>query len=263
MATTNSNTLAIAPELLVKDGQVFCTSLQIAHHFDKEHFNVLRDIEEQIEKVKTGRHAGKEASMFQNDTYPVINNLGHKVNKPMYRLNRSGFVKLVNGYNGQKASDIQMDYIEAFDQMEAVLKAGNLQPQPLPSKITRPQLAELDRHISMMAKATHMKGSTKWKLDNHLRYIFNVENTSSIHPSNYPAAKALIESMHKHFFDHFVPVMDELTALYFDKYLCGDIPNTADLKKKYHAQMQATLPKPINWASIAQQIGYTGKAAVH
>ena len=140
---------------------------------------------------------------------------------------------------------------------------GYIAPSPLPQKITRAQLAELDRHISMMADATRMSNSTQWKLNNHLRYIFNVENTSSIQPSNYQAAKALIESMHKHFFDHFVPVMDELTALYFDKYLCGDIPNTADLKKKYHAQMQATLPKPINWASIAQQIGYTGKAAVH
>lgn len=154
--TTDDQRPAITPELLVKDGQVFCTSLQVAQDFDKEHFIVLRDIDAQIEKIQAGRHAGKETSMFQADTYTITNNLGYKVSKPMYRLNRSGFMKLINGYNGQRASDTQMDYIEAFDAMEAVLM-GQGKPQPAVERISSAQYHQLASAVGHMEWNCHSK----------------------------------------------------------------------------------------------------------
>lgn len=195
MATANSNTQVIAPELLVKDGQVFCTSLQLAHHFDKEHKHVMRDIEDQIAKIQAGRHAGKEAHMFQIDTYPVINNLGHKVNKPLYMLNRAGFIKLVNGYNGQKASDIQMDYIEAFDAMEAALLG---KPKPAVEYITATQMNHLACLVGAMQENFHYRNAASHAAYASLRKAFNVEDSiKNLPASQFNNALALITDMGK------------------------------------------------------------------
>ncbi|UJS26237.1 Rha family transcriptional regulator [Thiothrix winogradskyi] len=206
MATTNSNTQVIAPELLVKDGQVFCTSLQLAHHFDKEHKHVIRDIEEQIAKIQAGRHAGKEAHMFQIDTYPVINNLGHKVNKPLYMLNRAGFIKLVNGYNGQKASDIQMDYIEAFDAMEAALLG---KPKPAVERISATQMNHLAVLMAQIERNFHVPRPASHAAYAALRNAFEVESTiQNLPATQFNNALAMTLAMEKAAFAFKCMVMD-------------------------------------------------------
>ncbi len=86
--------LITQPELTILNGVAFCTSLQVADHFDKTHANVLIDIERTIEQVIETSEEVKSYStenLFQKATYTLTNNLGHKVEKPMYLLTRDGF----------------------------------------------------------------------------------------------------------------------------------------------------------------------------
>jgi Rha family phage regulatory protein len=245
---TDDQRPVITPELLVKDGQVFCTSLQVAQDFSKEHKHVIRDIEEQIEKIQAGRHAGKEASMFQADTYAITNNLGYKVRKPMYMLNRSGFVKLINGYTGQRASDTQMDYIEAFDAMEAALM-GQGKPQPIPQKISAAQRREIETRISGIATHAHMTGSASYDISNALKYHLNTDSIGNIHPNDYQKALDLLTQMAKQTSDIYLPLRIELDSQWF-KALRGNTPDVRELKKEWQKRFNALLPKTYDWAEI-------------
>lgn len=95
----------------INNGQVVVSSRQIAENFEKEHKNVLRDIENltaQISAVK---------NMFHLTSY--INERGREY--PEYLMNRDGFSILVMGFTGQKALEWKLKYIEAFNKMEKML----------------------------------------------------------------------------------------------------------------------------------------------
>lgn len=89
------------PKLTIIDGIAFCTSLQVADHFEKRHDHVFRDIEATITQVIENLEnpkSGDTENLFQTATYTLTNNLGHKVEKPMYLLTRDGFTLLAMSY---------------------------------------------------------------------------------------------------------------------------------------------------------------------
>ena len=91
-------------------------SRQIAEHFEKEHRNVVRDIENLVERAGS---AQKCAPLFIEAEYQ------HDQNKQFYKeylLTRDGFSLLVMGFTGRKALEWKLKYIEAFNQMERRLK---------------------------------------------------------------------------------------------------------------------------------------------
>lgn len=104
-------------KILKSDGQLVVTSREIGSNFEKDHAKVTRDIESLIEGIAkngdTYNHLFIE-SQYQNDQ-----------NKQWYKeylLTRDGFSLLVMGFTGQKALQWKMKYIEAFNNMERVLK---------------------------------------------------------------------------------------------------------------------------------------------
>ena len=111
--------VARIPPLAVIDGKPVVTSLQIAAAFDKQHKNVLRDIEEVLTQVPDS--FGK--LNFGLSGYTVPNNLGFAVPMPMYRLARDGFALLVMGYTGRKAMAVKVAYIEEFNRLEALARS--------------------------------------------------------------------------------------------------------------------------------------------
>jgi Rha family phage regulatory protein len=101
------------------------SSRQVAEDFEKDHKNIIRDIEElkrgwlKIEQPPQELH--NIESLFIESTYV------HPQNKQTYKcyeLTRDGFSLLVMGFTGKKALEWKLKYIEAFNLMEKKLKEG-------------------------------------------------------------------------------------------------------------------------------------------
>ncbi len=92
-------------------GELMTTSKNVAEVFNKEHKNVLRD----IEKLKCSREFRK--LNFEPTSYTNGNNKIH----PMYNLTKDGFTILAMGYTGEKAMEFKEKYISAFNKMGATL----------------------------------------------------------------------------------------------------------------------------------------------
>ncbi|HMT95002.1 Rha family transcriptional regulator [uncultured Thiothrix sp.] len=172
------------PIIEIIEGKVFCTSLQVALSYKKEHFNVLRDIETHIDYIKnSSRHAGKEADMYLRGFYEVEAGFG-KVKKTMYYLNRSGFVKLIANYQGLEASDTTMDYFEAFDKMEAMLLSMRGMSDAPVQYLSNAQVQELKQRVKSLVKPIWIEQSYINTIWNRLRFVANAESQATFRLTN-------------------------------------------------------------------------------
>lgn len=107
----------------VENNQVVTTSLRIADIFDKQHKNVLRDIQN-LECSDDFRKLNFEPSH-------IIKQLPNNGSKelPMYYITRDGFMFLVMGFTGKTAAKWKEAYIKAFNDMEAKIRAEQLGEQ--------------------------------------------------------------------------------------------------------------------------------------
>lgn len=96
-------------------GQALTTSRKVAAYFEKRHDIVLRAIE--IAKSNLRKIVDVEKAIIPT-TYVDVK--GEK--RPMYLLNRDGFMLVVMGFTGEKAMELKWNYIQAFNAMEQVLK---------------------------------------------------------------------------------------------------------------------------------------------
>ena len=103
-----------------QNDQVITTSLIVAETFEKEHRNVLKSIRKLMSATNVA-----VAQMFDETTY--VNEQGKE--QPMFFMNRDGFTLLAMGFSGEKALKFKVDYINAFNKMEAELKSQ--QPKQL------------------------------------------------------------------------------------------------------------------------------------
>lgn len=106
-------------ELVILTGnsnQPVTTSKMIAEVFEKEHRNVLRDID-------AFRDVLNFEQMFFETTEPDSYGRLQRV----YQMNRDGFSLLAMGFTGQKALEWKVKYIEAFNYMEQQLNTPELQ----------------------------------------------------------------------------------------------------------------------------------------
>ena len=92
------------------DGVAMTTSLKIAEVFGKEHRHVL----DSIRNLTADFSAAK---FFHESTYT---RRGKEY--PMYEMDRDGFSLLAMGFNGEKALQWKLKYLEAFNLMEQKLK---------------------------------------------------------------------------------------------------------------------------------------------
>lgn len=104
----------------IVNGKPAVTSLQVALAFGKEHKNVLRDIQNTVDKCEqsfTGLNF--ELSEYTDPT-------GRKL--PMYLLSKDGLMLVTMGYVTPEAMKIKVAYIARFNEMEAQLRAGTGKP---------------------------------------------------------------------------------------------------------------------------------------
>lgn len=98
-----------------ESNQVLTSSLLVAEKFGKNHKHVLESIRELVRGC-----AEKSADlMFAESTYINTQN-GQEY--PMFIMNRDGFTLLAMGFTGEKALKFKLEYINAFNKMEKILK---------------------------------------------------------------------------------------------------------------------------------------------
>ncbi len=111
---------ANAPELNVVDGLPVVSSLAIAENFEKQHFQVMRDIRALSDDIPSDlRESNFVASQYEGKT-PT----GGTRTYPMYLLTRDGFTLVAMGFTGKKALAWKVKYIQAFNEMERALLEG-------------------------------------------------------------------------------------------------------------------------------------------
>lgn len=96
-----------------RKGVPVTTSRKIAKVFGKEHYNVLRDIENL-----------DCSESFNAINFELVNYKDKKGEKrPEYIITKDGFVFLVMGYRGRKAAAFKEAYIKRFNDMEDYIKS--------------------------------------------------------------------------------------------------------------------------------------------
>ena len=106
----------IPQTIQLHDGRPTVSSLQIAKDFGKDHSHVLRDIRA-LDCSDNLRKSNFGLSFYVRE----LNNGGQK-KEPMYYMTRDGFVFLVMGYTGSRASKFKEWYISEFNRMEKELQ---------------------------------------------------------------------------------------------------------------------------------------------
>ena len=123
----------------VIDDEVFITSLQLADVFGKRHHNVLSLI--------TNLPADEfKAQNFKENFY--INSQNKR--QPCYNLTRDGFSLLVMGFTGEKAYQWKIEFIKAFNTMEAMIKRSSIKSDKFGEVLTR--LGEKSREADLFKR---------------------------------------------------------------------------------------------------------------
>jgi len=131
-----------------QNGQLVVNSRNVAENFEKEHAKVTRSIENLIEGI--AKSGDTYNHLFIESTYEDEQN---KQTYKEYLLTRDGFSLLVMGFNGQRALDWKLKYIQAFNQMEQSLKGGQTLLSPKEQlKLQLQILEEQDKKIDGVVK---------------------------------------------------------------------------------------------------------------
>ncbi len=101
-------------EFEVVDNGVFTTSLSVATVFEKRHDNIIA----QIRALPSDNFT---ALNFKVSEY--VDTTGRKL--PMYKMTRDGFSLLVMGFTGEKAYQWKIEFIAAFNKMEAMMRRSD------------------------------------------------------------------------------------------------------------------------------------------
>lgn len=125
--------------------QAVTSSLLIAEKFGKEHKNVMQSIRNLIGGTAENSAI---AEMFSESRY--LNEQNKE--QPMFLMNRDGFTLLAMGFTGKKAMQFKLEYIKAFNSMEAQIKA---------SQKPKSQLEILQMSVNQLVEQEHRLSSVE------------------------------------------------------------------------------------------------------
>lgn len=160
-------------EFEVVNSGVFTTSLSVANVFNKRHSDILAQIREFPTDDFTERN-------FPLSEY--TDSTGRKL--PCYNLTRDGFSLLVMGFTGQKAYKWKIEFIKAFNLMEAELnriKAAEQNSQPPLTQIEILQssiaiLAQQEKRVSLLEDKTDDLYKEQLKAKHNINRLLNNDN---------------------------------------------------------------------------------------
>lgn len=163
-------------EFEVADSGVFATSLDVANVFEKRHADIIAKIAE-----------------FPNDEFRERNfSLTERTAKfgavvrsePYYKITRDGFSLLIMGFTGSKAYKWKIEFIKAFNLMEAELnriKAAKQNSQPPLTQIEILQssiaiLAQQEKRVSLLENKTGDLYKEQLKVKHNINRLLNNDN---------------------------------------------------------------------------------------
>ncbi len=112
--TTSHALTTLTPIVSTKDSKVFANSRDVAAYFGKRHADTLRA----IDKLECSR-------AFNERNFALVEYEDAKgETRRSVDMTKDGFAFLVMGFTGAKAGRFKEDYIAAFNEMEATLKAA-------------------------------------------------------------------------------------------------------------------------------------------
>lgn len=113
MTKPKQKKLSVNDLVFLKSNEALTDSLTVAGYFEKQHFHVLRAIDNH---TKNG--LVKSRKLFHDATYTDAK--GER--RRMVLMNRQGFELLAMGFTGDKAVEWKLKYSDAFTAMENLLK---------------------------------------------------------------------------------------------------------------------------------------------
>lgn len=109
--------------IIEQNNELVVSSREVAKNFGKQHKNVIRDIENILKDL--GVSSKMSTPMFIETTYIQEQN---KQEYKEYLITKKGFTLLAMGFNGSKAMEFKLKYIEAFEKMEKALREQQSKP---------------------------------------------------------------------------------------------------------------------------------------
>ncbi|KEK12995.1 hypothetical protein EP18_03785 [Lysinibacillus sphaericus] len=111
--------------VFVENNEVVTDSLVIAEMFGKDHNKVVRDIENQISKLK---EAGEEKWGVANFGATQYQHLQNKQLYPKYNLTEDGFAIVAMSYTTPEAMKMKVKFIQEFKRMKEYIQQQVKQP---------------------------------------------------------------------------------------------------------------------------------------
>ena len=204
--------------VIMKSRKALTTSLKVAETFSKEHKNVLQS----IRNLTAENSAVKK--MFAESTY--VNDRGQE--QPMYYMNRDGFTLLAMGFTGRDAMKFKLEYIEAFNRMDELIRNENNLPQTpeeqlqLTMVVTNRLVKRVDKveaRIDHFEKTSELSEVQRYQLL-QARKKRVIEAVGGVDSNYYKDTKArkVFSAFGKDFKKEFqIPRYDSLEKQYFEK----------------------------------------------
>ena len=104
-----------------KDEQVFCTSLDVAKVFGKQHKHILELIGEKFNNNEI-KNFCEPNFRLSFKTRKIEGFRGRERKYPYYQLTKDGFSFIAMGLTGRKADKFKIAFINAFNEMEKLLQ---------------------------------------------------------------------------------------------------------------------------------------------
>ena len=165
--------------MIVVDGQITTTSLQVADHFGKRHDRVLRAIRNLIADLPADH-----LPIFGEIQIDVDLGMGRTRQDPAFRLTRDGFTLLAMGFTGKEALQWKLAYLGAFNKMESELVKLTTTPA-LPQSITPAQAQHLRELVQLVVESGKQGHGETWA---RLHRKLKVNSYLALMPDQFDAA---------------------------------------------------------------------------
>lgn len=144
--------------VIMKNKEAVTTSLQVADSFDKRHDNVLRDIEKLKEDVLN----------FEEMFFEGIEPDKYGRDRKVYFICRDGFFLLAMGFTGKKAIYFKQRYIEAFNEMETVIRKNTV-PQTIEDMMIYQleEMKDVKKDVSKLKDTMRITGQQEAEIKDH------------------------------------------------------------------------------------------------
>lgn len=140
-----------------KDGGIYADSRDVATFFEKRHDHVIRDIRNLIAKEP-------DLALSKFGEFKINDLTGESTSH--FEMTRDGFTLLAMGFTGAKALKWKLRYIEAFNVMEAELRARDAAPiNWLDPKNILGFVGALQAEVAKKEAVIHEQGERLQKLD--------------------------------------------------------------------------------------------------